>query len=170
MHSNGPLHLYAFFCVGVTCVAMFLACETNEPTEASIVNGFPNDEPAPYTVVKVWYRTTLFLEPIAPGEESEALRVGTGTEPVYAIVARGFEPNDADAGPRKLIAARTRDAIVLSPGERKRVVLSPATTLVGCGGAGGLSKADYESIATGIFPGDALVPFDETGCADPHAP
>jgi hypothetical protein len=149
---------------------MFLACETNEPTEASIVNGFPNDEPDPYTIVKVWCRTTPFLEPVAPGQESETLRVGTGTEPVYAIVARGFAPNNADAGAPKLVAARTRDVIMLSPGETERVLLSPATALVGCGGAGGLSKADYEFIATRIFPGDALVPFNEAGCGDLRSP
>lgn len=155
------LHL----CVGAAAFAAPLACETTDPTQASIANEFPKEAPSSYMILKVWYRTTLFLDPIGPSEESEAFRVGTGSEPVYALVARGPSPGDPDAGsPPPLIVARSRDPVSLSPGETKRIVLGPTTMLLGCGSPNGLSQTEYEFIATRLFPGDTVEPFDPAGC------
>lgn len=143
---------------------LLFGCETGGPTEATIANEFPGGEPAPFTVVKVWYRSTLYLEPLAPGQESEPARVATGAEPVYALLAR-VPPGGNDGGVPRLVAARTREEIAVPVGERRRLALSPTTTLVGCGGPDGLSQADYEYLATRIFPGDAIEPFDPAGCS-----
>lgn len=156
-----------FLALGGFALASALGCETlGEPTEATVVNAFPADDPAPYTVVKVWLRTTLYLDPLAPGAESEALRVGTGREPAYALLARGYDPSDPDAGPPVLIAARTRDAVALANGETARVVLSASSTLVGCGGPGGLSPEDHAFISERIFPGEAIEPCSATPSAE----
>ena len=162
MHKR-PAFVLAMSAVGLGLLGLLFGCETDGPTEASIANEFPSDEPAPFTVVKVWYKTTLFLEPLPPGQESEPARVATGPEPVYALLAR-VPSNAVDAGAPRLVVARTRDEVTVPVGEQKRIVLSPTTTLVGCGGPGGLSRANYDDIAKRIFPGDAVEPFDPAGC------
>lgn len=151
--------------IGGATILAAAACETTDPTEAVVANDLPGE----YTIVKVWYRSTLFLAPIPPGAESDTLRVGTGTEPAYALLAHGGSSSNADAGTTLLVPARTRDAVTVSPGEKTRIVFSPETAFVGCGGPSGLTAADYAFLAERIFPGDSPVPFAESGCSAPSS-
>lgn len=136
------------------------ACQ-GDLSEAVVVNDMPADGPEPLTIYKVWYRSTLFLDPLAPGEQSESLRIGPGAEPAYALLAPAY---DADAGTPRLMPARTKDVIRSEAGETVRLVFSPATAFIGCGGAAGLSREDYDTIRERIFPGDIVAPFDPAGC------
>ena len=130
-------------------------------SQAVVVNEYPANVPEPYTIYKVWYRSTLFLEPVSPGQESGASRIGPGTEPAYALVTPSF---DADGGTRTLLPARTRNVVQTGSGDTGRLVFSPTAALVGCGGPNGLSREDYDIITTRVFPGDVVVPFDPLGC------
>jgi len=74
------LRIVLLLCVSAG-IATSAACEVTDPTEASIANDFPKDDPSSYTLVKVWYRSTLFLDPVAPGDASESLRVASADPP-----------------------------------------------------------------------------------------
>lgn len=168
----------------IVTIGVAAGCESTAATEANVVSEFSTNDPATsWTIVKVWYRSTLFVGPIAPGETSEeTLRVATGSEPAYAILRMEKKPAPiedggaeagagagAGAGAMLVVAARTRGSIEFSVGEKKPITLSPATMLIGCGGINGLPQPDYELIKTRIFPGDPLPAFGQTGCGDQAA-
>lgn len=152
----------AILCVlsSASGAALGAACQP-DLSEAVVVNELPANGPEPLTVYKVWYRSALFLDPVAPGGQSETLRIGPGTEPAYALLALAYDP---DAGAPRLVPARTKDVIRSEPGDTARLVFSPATALIGCGGTVGMSREDYETIRQRIFPGDTFAPFDPAGC------
>jgi hypothetical protein len=155
----------ALLSCGLVLAVMRLApgCQ-GDLSQAVVVNEYPANVTERYTVYKVWYRSTLFLEPVSPGQESGALRIGPGTEPAYALLAPSF---DVDSGMRTLVPARTREPVQTGPGDTGRLVFSPTGALVGCGGPNGLSREDYDVITTRIFPNDVVVPFDPSGCMPP---
>ena len=151
---------YPYISALVVAGALF-GCQTSN-TEVAIANGFPEGPDAP-TLTKTWFRSTLYLEPIAPGATSESLRVGTGAEPAWAILSL-YDPRAPDAPP-SITVARTRAVIAIEPGDERTIVISPETAFVGCGGPGGLSPEDYAVARERIFPGEGLPPFDPaTGC------
>ena len=162
------LRISIVLCAAAVACALGSACN-NDVTEAVVVNGFPAAGTSTVSVYKVWYRTTLWLKPIPAGMESETLRIGTGTEPAYAILAVGLpaaggdDATDVDAGPAstpRFFLARTRDVLATGEGESKRIVLSPTSLAGPCASGAPLSREEYALIAARIFPGDVLEPFN----------
>lgn len=125
-----------------------VSCATTSATERSVENAWPDGPGAP-TLVKVWYRTTLWERPIAPGTQSEVLRVGTGEEPAYAVLR---------IGERQFLAV-SRDAIVTLAGTEGVLSFSPTVSRGACATTEPLSKDEYDFAATRIFPGEAVEPF-----------
>lgn len=117
-----------------------LGCEP-DPTEASVVNDLPAA-----TLEKVWFRTTLFAQPLETGQSSEPLRVGTGEEHAYALVRIGSHA----------FVARTNDPVRAEAGEPVRIVFSPATSRSICFGDPKLTGADETFITSRVFPGDEV--------------
>ncbi len=146
--------------VGVVCFAVSaLGCDT-EPATASVVNAFPADSAS--TIVKVWYRTTLFTEAIAPGEESEQKPVGTGNEPAYALIALDYDAEAAAAS--RLVVARTRNSIDTQNDDQVRLVFSTDSAIGPCVDGSSMTQEEYESIAQRIFPGDTVEAFGAVEC------
>lgn len=128
-------------------LAPVFACDA-DPTEASVVNELPGA-----TIEKVWYRTTLFTQPLESGQSSEPLRVGTGEEHAYAVVRVGTHT----------YAARTAEPVRAEPGDSVRIVLSPTTVRSVCFGQPRITEEDQRFIASRVFPSDDLS-SDPAGC------
>lgn len=156
--------------MALTCVASASACD-NDATDARVVNAFPVGGKTTVTIARVWYRTTLWYGPIEPGGESETLRVGTGSEPVYAVLAiRPSQTPEADAAApaaERLVVARTRAPLAVEPGDHERIILSPATIAGPCSDGAPLSRDEYDDLAARIFPGDHVEPHDSP-CEAPN--
>ena len=84
-------------CWGRTIVGLALAllavvgCN-GDPTTVVVDNGFPAaaDAAGTMTVFKVWWVTTLFPSPVAPGASSETERTIAATDFAYALLAPGW--------------------------------------------------------------------------------
>jgi len=130
-----------------------LNCEASSPTEAIIRNEFssaagtPEDAP---TLSRVWYRSTLWQQTIAPGADSERLRVGAGTERAYAIL---------NVGSRSFVVV-SRTPIMTPIGETTTIRFSPSETFASCFTAQSLSREDYDFVTSRIFPGTNVEAFD----------
>lgn len=166
MRTNNLRSAFTSIVTTVTCLAGFafitMACQTNL-TEAVVVNEFSTDGGAPLTVYRAWYRSTLYLDPIAPGTRSEALRVGAGAEVAYALLAPGYDP---EVGPSRLVVARTKEVVETRPGDTSTIVFSEQTAFIGCGSSAPLSREDSEFIMQRIFPGElANLTYDAKSCA-----
>lgn len=135
----------------------FLLCLTLAACQEDVTDAHVENRTTDLVVVKAWYRSTLFVDPIAPGASSESLRVGAGTEPLYALVARATDADAPSAGP--LLVARSREPVSTSPGAHEALVVSSETMLVGCG-PDGLSPEERDFVATRIFPRDDVAACD----------
>jgi hypothetical protein len=134
--------------------ASIAACEP-DPVEATVSNELPAG-----TIETVWFRTTLFTQPLEIGQTSEALRVGTGVEPAYALVRIGG----------RTYAARTAEPVRAEAGESARIVFSAASVRSLCFGSPILTEEDYAFITSRIFPGDDVAPYDPALCTAPPPP
>ena len=135
------------------------ACATSDPTQAVVVNAFTDD----YTVLKVWYRSELFIETVPKGAESSEHRVTTGSEYAYAIVTKGYD-SEAGVPTGPLVVVRTTKPLPVARGDTVRITLSEATTVAECFGSPRLGQAEYERIAQRIFPAETVPDFDPTKC------
>ena len=132
-------------------VAALLACgQDNSPAEGEVLNLLGGS--APVTIEKVWFRTTLFQRPIAGGEKSETLRVGTGTEPAYAVVRIGEE---------KRYLARTKNPISSEAEKKVSIAFDVPNTQSLCFGEPKLTKDEWDFIKSRIFPADEVVDYDD---------
>jgi hypothetical protein len=128
-------------CSAAVTLLVFVGACDNDPTEASIVNEIPDA-----TIEKTWFRTTLFTEPVEPGQTSRTLRVGAGAEPAYAVVRiHGHS-----------FVARTNAVVDATEADHTRIVFSPATARSLCFGEPRLAADEEELVRTRIFPGDAI--------------
>src|SRR5687767_8154528 len=109
---------------------LLLACD-NDPAEATVVNDVPNA-----TIEKVWFRTTLFTQPLETGQTSEPLRIGTGAEPAYAVMKIG----------ERRFLARTNDPVFADPAGVTRIVFSPQSARSLCFGTPRLDAADHDFV------------------------
>ena len=160
--NTTKLYTYAF---AVAC-ALSVGCDL-EPAKGSVVNAFAADSSS--TIVKVWYRTTLFTTALRPGEESPQKPLGTGDEPAYALIALDYEPDGGTSS--RHIVVRTKDAMSTKDDGQVKLTFSPTTATGPCSGSPPLAQEEYDSIAQRIFPGDTVQPLDGIVCsATPHAP
>ena len=133
MHSLRPL-------LFVVLALVLAACE-GDPAEASVTNGLASG-----VLEKVWFRTTLFAGPIAPGQSSEVLRIGTGTEHAYAVVRIG----------ERAFVAKSSEPVSAEAGESVRIVFTEATSRSICFGAPPLDAEEHAFVTSRIFPGEVV--------------
>jgi hypothetical protein len=133
-------------------------CETETPTSAVVENAFPATADAGETSVnaqviyQVWWRTTLFTAPVAPGATSEVERTVPGTDYAYALVAEGWDPESATL-PTRLLALRSTDPLSVARGEILHISVGPSRFVGDCAAGMTLSEHDSDLITTRIFPG-----------------
>ncbi len=145
------------------------ACETETPTTAVVENDYPavsdgGDPAQELSIYKVWYSTTVFLDPLAPGQESDSQRIVPASDHAYVLLAAGWDPSSTTT-PAKLIPIRSTDAFTISRGGSLRIGVSDPAFVGNCGAGKPLSQDDADFITQRIFPGDfAAVEYDAKTC------
>jgi hypothetical protein len=147
------------------------ACDGSDATYAAATNTFPTaPNAAPTSVYKVWFRSTLFTEPITPGNDTPVHLVAPGGDVAYAVLAPGWNADDPDAGaPPALVGVRTTNGVFATKGEIARIELGPSTVRGACTGEPPLTKDEYDVIRDRIFPAENLPAFEQAcdaGAAD----
>lgn len=145
------------------------ACETETPTTASVRNDYTaladGGDPATQTVVcRALYASTLFLDPVAPGDTSAKHRTVPSTDYVYAVLAMGWDPSSG-AAPTTLIPVRSKGPLAVARGDLGLIAVSPAAFDGDCSAGSHLSQTDADLITQRIFPGTfAGVSYDASTC------
>ena len=156
-------------------VLLASACETETPTTAVVDNAYPTipdggDTSKEVTVFKVWYTTTLFSDPVAPGAESPEQRTIPTRDTVYAILAVGWDPSSTTP-PTTLLPTQSASAIAVKRGDKASISVSDATFVGNCAAGRPLTQDQADFITQRIFPGDfAGVTFDARTCASTPIP
>jgi hypothetical protein len=148
--------------------ALFLlllaACDGSDATYAAVTNQLGPGGP---TVYKVWYRTTLFTEPVSPGNDSPVHVVAPGGGVAYALLAPGWDP---DAGPPRSVLGGVTGTIGADKGKVVRIEIAPDKLRTACSAGGQLARDEYDVLRERIFPGEPVAPFDQAcGGADAGA-
>ena len=140
------------------------------PTTAVVDNAFPASPsdggglaPRGTAVYKVWWITTLFASPVAPGASSEIERTVPGDDYVYALLAPGWSPSD-QVSPPHLIVARSANKLAVSAHEALHIVVSDDTFIGDCAAGHPLSAADAQLVVERIFPGALTGAYDPATC------
>lgn len=167
----------SFVSAAAVSISVAVGCDGSEATYLAVTNGYPvpaandaGEDAAPpgtfasTTIVKAWYQSTLLLDNVAPGHDSQVHLVAPGTDYVYALVAPGWSP-DLDAGaPSLLIPVITSSKINIAKGDTRAVLLSDSTVRGLCQGSPRLTQDEYEVITGRIFPGDPTPAYDPAAC------
>jgi hypothetical protein len=157
-HPLTPRVAVVTLVTALSCVALFVAgCDGEAPTTASVRNDYPapvdGGAPAAQNVVlRVWYATTLFASPVAPGVTSEEERTVPGEDYVYAVLAVGWDPASG-APPSRVIPLRSKGRLAVKRGDLGLVTVSPATFDGDCAAGSPLSQDDADFVTQRIFPG-----------------
>jgi hypothetical protein len=122
------------------------ACESPDPSQAVIDNGYSAADESAASVARGWWFVAAFLAPVPPGAESAPVRVVEGSDFAYALLAR-------EADPGALIPVRTRAALSAKRGETLHLEIAPANVLGDCATGEPLSQTDADFITQRIFPG-----------------
>jgi hypothetical protein len=150
--------------MNLRCLTLLLlvACDGSDATYAVATNVFAADaDGAPTSVFKVFYRTTLFTEPIAPGNDTPAHLVAPGGDRAYAILAPGWSPDAPDAGPPpSFVGVVTAKGILATKGGTVRIELGPTTVRGACAGEPPLTRDEYDVLKDRIFPAENLPAYD----------
>ena len=166
--------LFAAMTLGA-CAGAFSACNTSDPTEAVVDNGYPappdGGDPATQTVVYAsWWSVTLFTTPVPAGAESDPARAITSTEVAYAVLAPGWDPSSTMA-PTTLIPVKTAAPLHAERGDTLHIIVSDATVVGNCAAGRPLSQADADFITQSIFPGlFSGVTYDAAKCVATPTP
>jgi len=145
------------------------ACDTETPTTASVRNDYAavadgGDVATQNVVYRVWFATTLFTDPVAPGQTSAELRTVPTADYVYALLAVGWDPASG-AAPTKLVPLRSKGRLDVARGDLGLIAVSPATFDGDCASGGRLSQEDADFVTQRIFPGPfAGLRFDAATC------
>jgi hypothetical protein len=158
-----------------TTVVATTGCETETATTAVVADRYPviadgGDPSTQLTVYKVWWVTTLFVDPVVPGAESALQRTVPAADYAYALLAPGWDPTSTTP-PVILIPVRSADKLGVTRGETLRIEVSDATFVGNCAGGKTLSQDDADFITLRIFPGDfATVTYDAKNCTSTALP
>ncbi len=170
------LGLLFMACAGCAAASLTItACETPDPTNAVVDNGYPEladggDPSTQVVVYKAWYVTTLFTEPVLPAQSSDELRSVPATDTAYALLAPGWDP-EGTAPPTSLIAVQSKSKLSVSRGDVLHLAVSDVTFTGNCAARQPLSQADADFITQRIFPGDfANATYDATTCTSTPVP
>lgn len=142
--------------------ALLPACATESPTEAIVANGY--GDASDLSLYRVWYATTLFRDPLGPGEASAPERTVPGTAMAYAVLAVGWDPSSS-ATPTEFVPVESRARLAVDRGDTLRIDVSDRTFDGRCGGSRPLSQSDADFITQRIFPAEfAGVTYDAPTC------
>jgi hypothetical protein len=134
-------------------------------TTAVVENTYPAA-----TVFKVWWVTTLFPSPVAPGASSETERTVPGDDFAYALLAPSGLP-DAQQPPANLVALKSTEKIAAAEHDLLTITVSDDRFAGNCASGSVLSDEDAQLIVQRIFPGDfAGQTYDPATCASAPAP
>ena len=122
------------FALIALCLA---ACDS--PTTGVVVNAFTDET----VVTKVWWSTTLFPDPIAPGETSTEQRLVPASDAAYALLSRGSV----------LVAVKSRKAWQVTRSGVLSIELAPSSITGDCAAGSALTVDEAELITKRIFPG-----------------
>ena len=146
-------------------IALIAAAGCNgDPTTAVVENGYPAAWRAgTMTVFKVWWVTTLFPSPVAPGASSETERTIAATDFAYALLAPGWSPGGGP--PARLVALASAQPLTATPHDLLTITVDDAHFVGDCAAGSTLDAADAELIVERIFPGDfAGATYDPSTC------
>jgi hypothetical protein len=151
-----------------TALYALTACDTETPTTAVVDDAYPavdGGDPAQQIVVfKTWWQTTVFLDPVLPGAESQEQRTVPASDYAYALLAPGWDPASA-IPPSVLIAVRSNDKLAVARGDTLHIRVSDAAFTGNCAAGKPLAQEDVDFITGSIFPGDfATVTYDAKTC------
>ena len=142
--------------------ALLPACATESPTEAVVSDRY--GESSGLSLYRVWYATTLFRDPLGPGEASAPERTVPGTAMAYAVLAVGWDPS-SNATPTEFVPVQSRARLAVDRGDTLRIEVSDRTFDGRCGGSRPLSQSDADFITQRIFPAEfAGVTYDAATC------
>lgn len=150
-------------------LTLALGCETESPSTAVVENAFPvpmdgGDPSQQLTVYRVWYSTTLFLDPVSPGQVSDPQRTVPGSDYAYALLAVGWDPSST-APPATLIALRSSEKFPVKLGDVLDIRVSDDAFVGNCAAGKALSQADADFITQRIFPGSfANLQYNSVTC------
>lgn len=153
----------------VVTALLAAGCETETASSAIVHDGYPaiadgGDPSTEVTVYKVWWTTTLFLDPVVPGADSDSQRIVPATDYAYALLAPGWGPKSG-APPTVLVPVRSADKLSVSRGDTLHIDVSDATFVGNCAAGKPLSQHDADFITQSIFPGDFdAVTYDAKTC------
>jgi len=132
-------------------------CNTSDPTSAVLVNQYPVSSKAgssdSVVVYKGWWAVAQFADPVAPGSESDPVRVVQGTDYAYALLAPGWDPASG-APPSTLIPVRSSQRLSVARGDTLSFVVSDTTTDGDCAAGKPLSQEDANFITQRTFPNE----------------
>ena len=156
--------------LGLTVLTSAAAGCNDQPTTVLVQNDYP--EPAGgaasqpvMTVFKLWWVTTLFARPVAPGAISESERTIPGTDFAYALIAPGWSP-DSRTPPARLIALKSVQALTVSVHDVLTIAVSDQQFTGNCAAGGTLDADDAQLVVQRIFPGAfAGLSYDPATCA-----
>lgn len=144
--------------LAVFLLAAGLRCGSEEDLAARVVvrNDFQN---ARFTLVRVVYKEALWDSPIGRGEQSEEKRVSPGLDYAYALAVWDYDPNTQP--PQVPIVIRTKNKVEAIKDAVSPIVFSEPNHFGKCGG---MTKQEYESIASTYFSGIEVTPYDDIAC------
>jgi hypothetical protein len=141
----------------------------DQPTTVLVENDYPPtataaaSEPGT-TVFKVWWVTTLFPSPVAPGAVSETERTIPSTDFAYALLAPGWSPDSATP-PTRLVALESTQKLTASAHQLLTIALSDQLFTGNCAAGSVLGDDDAQLIVHSIFPGSfAGLSYDPATC------
>jgi hypothetical protein len=154
--------------VGFTSGPLSLIGCNDAPTTALVENGYPAAGAAGgggvMIVFKAWWVTTLFPNPVAPGEDSEPERTIPSDDYAYALIAPDWSGDDGRA-PARLIALKSRQKLSGTAHDLLRITVSDDQFAGNCAGGEPLSAEDAQLVVERIFPREfAHVAYDPTTC------
>ncbi len=125
-------------------------CDT--PTTGVVLNAFTDDT----EVSKVWWATTLFPDPLSPGETSAEQRLVPTSDTAYALLSRKGS----------LIAVTSNNPWQVARSETLRIELAPGTIAGDCSAGSTLTPEVAEVITRRVFPSEFIGKnYDPATCA-----
>jgi len=150
------------------CLTFTTGCNTSEPTTAVLSNEYPSESDASsvdsLVVYKGWWSVALFPEAVPAGQVSDPVRIVSGSDYGYALLAPGWDAT-IGAPPTTLIPLRSAQKLSVGRGELLTFVVSERATLGDCKTSVPLSQDDADFITQRIFPGEfAGLVYDAANC------
>lgn len=150
-----PWHRAAL--AGLGAAALLSSCDAT-PTTAVVENGLS------VPIFQVWWGTTLFSSPVAPGATSEPERTVPATDFAYALIAPGWSVEERDR-PSALLALKSAAPLVAPAHHLLTIVVADDGFVGDCAAGRPLPEEDARFIVERIFPGEfAGTIYDSSTC------